>query len=68
MFPSGVLPDVRPFAHLRTGDGTALLPLDAAVNLLPASLADFGIKHVEFDRAGSIAVSAELRAVPEITG
>lgn len=49
---------------MRTGDGTALLPLDAAVNLLPASLADFGIKHVEFDRSG--AAAAEPRAVPSI--
>lgn len=31
-----------------SGDGTALLPLDAAVTLLPASLQEFGIKHVEF--------------------
>lgn len=32
------------------GDGTALLPLDAAVALLPASLGEFGIKHVEFEQ------------------
>ena len=32
------------------GDGTALLPLDAAVALLPASLGEFGIKHVEFQQ------------------
>lgn len=31
-----------------TGDGTVLVPLDAALPALPAALAEFGIKHVAF--------------------